>query len=560
MEKKLRPYQVDAYDAVFKSFEKGCSKMICVLPTGAGKTALAAKIAKRFKKILFMSHTEELINQSGAALIEEFYPEININDIIANYGDLIEYQRYLQNGGMFTKEEREKFGIIKADLFNIDAHVTLASFQTLHRRLDRIPADHFDLIIVDECHLAAATTVVRSINYFKPELLLGLTATPHRMDGMQLGDIFDEIVFQYSILDAINDGFLVEFDAIQIKTQINLDNVHTIGGDFNKKELREAVDTPERNQLILDSYRKYSNGMKNIIFCVDVEHAKNVHQVFTQAGELAEILVGDKEITPDRIGVINRFRSGETTHLINVFIATIGFDDPYVQCICDVAPTKSKTRALQKWGRGTRTLPGVIDGIEDSIERRKAIKASNKPVVRLLDFVDITSKHRVVTTWSLDKDQPIEKRVFTTSEKKAILIEAKKKREFEATKKKDARVNLFEIPKVKYSTSIRMQEEASPRQLEIIKEKGYPVDTIHYTKMMASEIISNLPVSDAQVKWLKWQVSRFGMHMEINATVGLTYGEFQLAKKKIDDLEAKRLAEKNKVVESQQLDIEEEPF
>lgn len=523
----LRECQIKAYDTVFDRLSKGISKQIVCLATGVGKTKLAARIASNgFKKILFMTHVEELMSQASEAMLHEFYPEIDTKEIVNQYGDIIEYSRFLEKNNMFVPEEQKnKFGIIKADLFNISCPITFASYQTIHRRLDRIPFDTFDLIIIDECHLAGSITVKKTLDFLKPKLLLGLSATPYRENGANLSDIFQEISYQYNIGDAINDGYLCEFDAIQIKTQINLDNVHTLGGDFNKGELKATVDIPIRNKLIFDSYKKYANGFQSVIFCVDVEHAQNLHRIFTDGGELAEILVGDDEITPDRLGVIQRFKSGETTHLINVSIATTGFDHPGIRCIIDAAPSKSKTRVFQKWGRGGRTLSGVIDGIEDPIQRKNAIKASKKPCCILLDFIDNTTKHRVINTWTLESIIPAEKRIFITSDKKEKLIAERKKREFEALTKQDKRVNLFKLPEIKVSTSWKMNDPASEKQLNSLARAGYDIVNNTYTKGSASEIISNFPAKKEWINFLKFK--------NYDVSKGVTYSE---ALKAFDDI------------------------
>lgn len=541
--KELRHYQEKAYKAIFSDLDKGLNKLMVVIATGGGKSLLAAKIAKNFNRILFLCHTEELIAQNGAAMLAEFYPEMNLAALLEQHGDLLGYAKYLQSDGMFVASEREKFGIIKADLFSIQSKITIASYQTLHRRLDRIPENHFDLIIVDEAHMASNASISKALRYFQPKLLIGLTATPHRNDNLLLSDIFQKISYQYNIIDGINEGYLCELDAIRVKTKLNLDTVHTLGGEFNQRELRETVDIPERNQLLLDSYKKYADGKQNIIFCVDVEHAKNVHKVFTDAGELAEILVGDESITEDRKGVIQRFKSGETTHLINITIGGTGFDHPGVGCITLGRPSKSLTLIMQFLGRGTRTLPGVIDGLDDATLRKLAIKASNKQKCIVLDIVDNTTKHKLVNTWTLDKELPIEQRVFVTFENKQKLIDARDSRKFQAVTVKDEKISLFEIPTVAFSTSLRMSEPATDKQLAILKDKGYDVINVSYTKLMCSEIISNLPASPAMLYHLKsknYDVSK----------PGITYGEYKLAQRDIEQREA--LAALKKQVDTNQ--------
>lgn len=533
-----RPYQTKGIEIVFEELAKGVTRQIFSLCTGGGKTFVAARVARRFKRILFLVHVEELAEQAGAAMLNEFYPEISISEIIEQHGGLIPYFRYLEANKLFVGEEANRFGIIKADLFKIDSHITIGSLQTIWRRLDKIPTDHFDLIIYDECHTAGAKTFKKTLDYFTPKLLLGLTATPYRADGAMLSDIFEKIVYQYGIADAIKDGYLVELDAIQIKTQINLDNVSTTAGDFNQKDLKQEVDTPERNKLIVDSYKKYAEGKQNLVFCVDVEHAMNLCQTFKDAGYKSEFVVGDTELTPDRRDVINRFKSGETTILVNVAVLIAGFDHPGIGCLTLAAPTKSLTRYIQQIGRSTRTLPCVIDGIDSTLERIAAIKASGKPHCAILDIVDVSDRHKIVNTWSLDKDKPIKDRVFTTEVKKQVLIEIKKKREFEAQRKEDKRINLFEIPKTTLGKGAWTKDAATDLQLEKLRGLGFPVDTETYSKGSANKLIDSHP---APMNWV-WAAKK----MNYDTSNGLTRGEFILIlkneeKKKLAAVEKKEL-------------------
>ncbi len=532
MKKQERDYQSKGIAKVFERLDAGVTKQIFSLCTGGGKTYVSARVASKFKRILFLVHVEELAEQAGAAMLNEFYPEISINDIIEQHGGLIPYFRYLESNKLFvSEEEANRFGIIKADLFKIDNHVTIASLQTIHRRLDRIPADHFDLIIYDECHTAGAASFKKTLDYFKPKLLLGLTATPYRADGANLADIFDEIVFQYGISDAIQDGYLCELDAIQVKTQISLDEVRTTAGEFNQKDLKQIVDTPERNQLIVDKYKQYADGKQNLVFCVDVEHAQNLCQAFKDAGYKSEFVVGDTELTPDRRDVINRFKRGETTVLVNVAVLIAGFDHPGIGCLTMAAPTKSLTRYIQQIGRATRTLSGVIDGIDNAQDRIAAIKASTKPHCTILDVVDTSNRHKIVNTWSLDREKPIKDKVFTTQAKKELMLEAKAKREFEATTKKDQRVNLFELPKVILGKGEWTKDPATEAQIEKLRSLDFDVVNNTYTKGNANVLISNAPAPSNWIWVLKKKL--------YNVSNGVTRAEAIKAFAEIEKREAK---------------------
>jgi len=548
MQKKLRDYQEKAIDAIKKALARGVTKQLLVLPTGAGKTFCAVKALEPFKRKIWLTHTEELMAQSGTAFLHELYPELDIQMMIDTHGGLLDYIQAVRSYDMFSdlpeNEILKNIGIVKAEVFDIDADVVIASMQTLHRRLDRISPDAFDAVIVDEAHLACAPTVVKSINHFNPKLLLGLTATPHRADGALLGDIFEEIVFQYNIAEAIDDGYLVELDALAIQTKLSLDNVHTLGGEFNQKELKQTVDTPSRNKLIVDKYKQYADGLQNLVFCVDVEHAQNVCQAFKDAGYRAEFIVGDKELTPDRKALINRFKTGQTQILTNVMVLTAGFDYPGIGCLTLACPTKSLTKFFQQVGRATRTLPKVIDGLETPVARKLAIKASAKPKAIILDIVDTTSKHRIINTWTLDKDKPHEEKTFVTTERREMLVDARKKREFESERKKDTRVNLFKLPRVKLSNSIKMVDPASPKQLDYLKAMGYDVENNTYTKGSANVILSALPASAKQIGFLRWK--------GYDVSNGVTTAEAKLA---FEDIKKKEDKEKEQSLIKSQLPI-----
>lgn len=550
--KKLRDYQQKGVDAINAALKRDVSNMMMVLATGCGKTFTAVKAISPFKKRLWVTHTEELMEQSGSALLKELYPNVDIQTMIDTYGGLTDYIKAVKGYGMFSdlseNEIIQGIGIIKAEAFDIEADIVIASAQTLHRRLDRISPDTFDAVVADECHLFASTTFVKSLNHFQPKLLLGLTATPHRADGAQLGEIFDEIIYQYNISDAIQDGFLCELDAIQVKTELSLDEVRTTAGEFNQKDLKQTIDTPVRNKLLVDKYKQYAEGKQNIVFCVDIEHAQNVHKMFKDYGYSSDILVGDEAITSDRKAVINRFKTGQSQILVNVMIATAGFDHPNIGVVTLACPTKSLTKFIQQIGRGTRTLPGVIDQYNTPQERIAAIKASTKPHCTILDIVDTTTKHRIINTWSLDKDLPIEKRVFCTQEKKQKLIDFREKRKFEAQTKKDTRINLMELPKVKYSNSIKMKDPASEKQVVLLERLGYDTANNSYTKADANKLISDHPATEAQIKFLRWK--------GYDVSNGVTKAEATLAFDaiKAKESKAKEQAELNKILPIQGLD------
>lgn len=500
MSKELRHYQTSAIEAINKSLSKGVVNNLLVMATGVGKTFTAVKAIQGKGRCCWGTHTEELAEQSSIAILAELnlMPYDVLIQTINENGGIVELLRNNKDD-FFTSPNvkliTSNIGMVKADIFDIDKPYVVCSMQTLHRRLDRIPADWFDVVIADECHLFLSKTYKQSLDYLKPKLRLGLTASPFRLDGMAMGDLFDSLVYEYTIEQAIKDKYLCEPDCIQIKTTANLDNVHTLGGELNAKELTETVNTLVRNNLIVSKYIEYANGRQFIAFTVDVAHAQDLCEAFKEQGINCSFVVGDKELTTDRRGTIERFKSGEITGLTNVVVLTTGFDHANVGCVILAAPTKSTARYLQSFGRGLR--------LKDKTYTDKWGQACI-----FLDVVDVTTRHKLVNTYTLDKDKPIEEKVFISEKNRQLLLDVKAKREAQLTivhREKDVKIDLFAIPVVKISGSMRMLEQASQAQLDWIATFGYDVVNVNYTKKMCSEIISMQPASAKEISFFKWK-------------------------------------------------------
>lgn len=494
-----------------------------------GKTFTAVKAIQGKGRVLWGTHTEELISQSAIALLAELdlMPFGELCLAVDSHGDIVELVRNYQRGGFFADPKTtligDNIGVIKADVFVIDKPFVMASMQTLHRRLERLSPDHFGVIVVDEAHYAGANTWVKALDYFRPQLRLGLTATPHRTDNMLLGDLFDEIVFEYNIDRGIADGYLCELDAIRVKTNIDLDKVKTTAGELNQGDLEEVINTPERNALVVEKYLQYASGRQFIAFCVDVQHAQDLCEMFNSKGVKTNFVVGDKDITTDRKGVISDFKKGLYVGLVNVSVLVAGFDHSNVGCVIQACPTKSLTKYLQQVGRGTRLKDQLF------VDRfgQKCI---------ILDFIDNTSKHRLINTWTLDRQKDPNDRTFTTKEKKALLNAEREAKRFKFTSHdKDTKVDLLKLPTVKISDSIRMQEPATEKQLQWIASLGYDIVNTNYTKKMCSDIISAQPASEKQI----WLLAKKGY----DVSQGVTIAEAKLAFEEIEKKEAKANSE-----------------
>jgi len=401
----LRPYQQSAIDSVKTNLEKGITKQLIVLATGLGKTAVSVKLTEQlgFKRVLFIAHTQELIEQSGLAFLRDKFDN--------HFASVVEDIGFIKwasgNRGLFAQQDNSfRMGIIKAEHFIIDAEVTVASAQTLHKRLDRIPKDYFDLIIADEVHLYLSKTFSEPINYFTPKLTIGLTASPVRADGLSLSDIFEKIVYEYNIGEGIKDGYLAELDAIRIKTDLSLDNVRTKGGEFNIQDLSQEVDIPERNKLIVDSYIQYANGRQGLFFCIDIQHSINIAEEFKSRGIKCEAVSSDEDRTGNRVEKIKAYKNGEIQILTNSALLTTGFDHPNTGVVGHCSPTKSLVRYLQCTGRATRLkTPDYVE------------KFGQNAII--LDYCDTTTRHKLVNSFSLDSGKATEEKVFITKQKKS---------------------------------------------------------------------------------------------------------------------------------------------
>jgi len=483
-----RPYQKNCFNAVYDQFKNhGVKKQLVVQATGLGKRLQAVNISTKFKgKSLFLAHSEELIEQAYLDM-ERFHGFTNV-------------------------------GIVKGPRFEIDRKVVVASPQTMINRLDRIDPKHFDLVQVDEAHRYMARTFVDTVNHFKPKLRLGWTATPYRLDGLSLSGIFDRIVYEYNIADGIKDGYLAELDGIRIKTNVGLGDVHRRMGDFAVGELSDKVDIPERNDLIVESYRKYADGKQAIGFCVDVQHCINLQQHFLREGIPCEIIVADESVCPDRKGVNERFRNGTTRILLNVQILIEGWDYSDVGAVLMVRPTQSLTFYMQAIGRGTR------------IKSNAFIEQFGKNECKVLDFVDVSGRHNLINTWTLDKESSAKNKIFVNTEKREKLISAEEERARREAKVlseiiKDTRFDLLKLPDVKVWEGEWQSDEATEAQISYLKKLGLYEDGMAYTKGMCSELLNNAPATNWQLKLLK----QWGYDI----SAGATNGQYSKAKQKL---------------------------
>lgn len=277
-------------------------------------------------------------------------------------------------------------GVIKAQRNEIDHTICVGSVQTLGRqsRLDQVPSDQFELIIVDEAHHVVADGYQRILEYFAPgdPLVLGVTATPDRGDGKGLGDTFDEIVFNYDMLWGIRRGFLSDIKGKRITMSgLDLSGVRVRRGDYAEGDVGRALEDADAPNQIAEAYLQYAIGRKTIVFTPTVAVADAVAIALRNRGVSAGMVSGETPLD-ERRQMLRDFKDGRITVLSNCQVLSEGYDEPSVDCIVVARPTRSRALYTQLVGRGTRRHPG-------------------KENCLVLDVVGASEEHNLITIPSL---------------------------------------------------------------------------------------------------------------------------------------------------------------
>ena len=264
------------------------------------------------------------------------------------------------------------YGIERASSRSHGEEVVSASVQSLVRRLDRFRPDDFRLIICDEAHHAAARTYRAIFDYFRPEKLIGFTATPNRGDKVRLDTVFQDIIFQRDLRWGIQNGYLCDIHCRRVDIGFDLSAVHTRHGDYAPGELDEAMEGTA--DAIAQAYQEMAVGA-TLIFAVSVNQA---HEI---AGRIPGAVVVTGE-TKDRAAIIQAFTAGEIPCIVNCMVFTEGTDIPRVETVIVARPTQSEALYAQMVGRGLRLYPG-------------------KERLELIDCVGITGRASLCTAPSL---------------------------------------------------------------------------------------------------------------------------------------------------------------
>ena len=444
---ELRPYQAEAKQAILSAWDEGYRKTLLVLPTGCGKT------------VVFSSVTENQVNKGHRVLI------------MAHRGELLDQaaDKLKEASGLYSVLEKAESTSLGSFL-----PVTVGSVQSLaqEKRLARFPNDYFQDIIVDEAHHCLSDSYKRVLDHFPDANILGVTATPDRGDMKNLGEFFDSKAYEYSMTEAIREGYLCPIKAQMIPLELDIADVDISSGDFSAGEIGHALE-PYLQQIAAEM-ANYCRGRKTVVFLPLIATSQKFCAMLNDAGLRAAEVNGNSD---DRSEVLADFEAGKYDVLCNSMLLTEGWDCPSVDCIVVLRPTKIRSLYQQMVGRGMRLSPG-------------------KTELLLLDFLWMTERHDLCRPSALiSKDETIAKKIDERMMEDADgfdLIEAEEQAERDI---------------------LAERESALAKQLaEMRGKKRKLVDPLQYAISIAAEDLTNYvptfawemaPPSEKQIAFLE---------------------------------------------------------
>lgn len=373
-----RAYQLAAEEAVFDYWQSEPGNPLIDLATGCGKSLVMARIIKR---------------------LLDGWPDMRVM-VITHVAELIE-QNFLELVGIWPFAPA---GIYSAGLGRRDARspIIFAGIQTVHNKADEI--GYVDVIMVDEAHLIPANSqtmygrFIAAMRAINPDLkILGLTATPYRLDSGRLDEgedrLFDRVVYTYGIADGIRDGYLAPLSSKATGTTYDLKGVGKLGGDYKQNALAAAVDKEDVYEAaVAEIVSKGEDRRSWLVFGAGVDNALHIRDAIRRHGITCETITGE---TPkeERRRIIEDYKAFRIRALTNNSVLTTGFNHKGVDLIAFCRPTLSVSLYVQMAGRGTRPLyaPGFdMDTVEG---RLQAIAAGPKPNCLVLDFARLSHTH-----------------------------------------------------------------------------------------------------------------------------------------------------------------------
>ena len=422
-----RGVQIEALYALEDSRSEGATKGLVQAATGVGKTYLAAFDSAKYKRVLFVAHREEILKQAT----------ISFKNV-----------RHSDDYGFFYGKQKDT-----------DKAVIFASVATLGRKEylteDFFAPDYFDYVIIDEFHHAVNEQYQRIVKYFKPQFLLGLTATPERMDGKNIYEICDyNVLYEISLKEAINKGMLVPFHYYGIYDETDYSSLHLIKGRYDEKELNETyIGNIKRYDLIYKYYMKY-RSKRALGFCCSRQHAEEMAKEFCKRGieAVAVYSNADGEFSEDRDKAIEKLKKQEIKMIFSVDMFNEGVDIATLDMVMFLRPTESPIVFLQQLGRGLRISKGkeylnVLDfiGNYEKAGRAPLLLSGGKDFGEKAahDYADIEYPDDCIVDFDMRLID-----LFKELEKKSLSVKERIKQEFYRVKelldgKVPSRIELF---------------------------------------------------------------------------------------------------------------------
>lgn len=426
---ELRPYQREAKVKILEAWDHGYRRVLLVLPTGCGKTIVFASVigdmVKRGHRVLVIAHREELLSQAKAKIKAAV--------------------------GLDSALEKGKSHALGSEL-----KITVASIASLSNdaRLSKHPHDYYDCIVVDEAHHCLAPTYRKILKYFGKAYVLGVTATPDRGDMQNLGKFFDKKAYEYTLEQAIREGYLSPIKAKMIPLKLDISKVSVTTGDYDSGQLGNAIEP--YLEAVAAQMKKHCKTRRSVVFLPLVRTSKKLCAILNRIGFKAVQIDGQ---TKNRAEVLADFEAGKYNVICNSMLLTEGWDCPRVNCIIVLRPTRSRSLYQQMVGRGMRLAP-------------------RKKNLLLLDFLWHTEKFDLCKPSSLiSRDEVIAKKVDEMLAK--MMVEGEELDLIEAETKVEEEI-------------IAAREASLAKELAAMRlKRGQTVDVIRFALAIGAESILN---------------------------------------------------------------------
>ncbi len=383
---KLRDYQEAAAGGIFRAWEDNTSAL-AVLPTGLGKTVLFAEVIRRMHengvRAMVLAHREELITQAA--------------------------DKIHRVTGLEAQIEMGEYHV--SPMFGEMPPVVVSTVQTHCAggdgggRMSKFDPQDFGLVVIDEAHHATARTYRRCIDWYRQNpncKVLGVTATPDRADEAALGAVFESVAYEYGVLDAINNGWLVPIEQQMVTVgSLDFSNIRTTAGDLNQGDLAEVMEDERNLQGVAVPTVEICGDRRAIVFAATVEQAERLAEILNRYKPDRAAWLCGKTDKDERRRMLADFKAGHLQFVVNVGVLTEGFDDAGVEVVVMARPTKSRALYAQMAGRGTRPaeeVAGKLGDIPTAQERCAMIRSSSKPSCLIVDFTGKAGRHKLCCT------------------------------------------------------------------------------------------------------------------------------------------------------------------